>query len=65
VTYCDNCGRELPAASDRFAFPSVPVPVSSANAGESATLCRTCANYVADHARTWFDPDTYREDATL
>ena len=63
MTYCDNCGRELAAPSDRFAFASVPVPVASANAGESATLCRSCAYSVANRARTWFDADQHREAA--
>ena len=63
MTYCDECGSELAAPSDRYAFASVPVPVASANAGESATLCRICAYSVAYRARTWFDADEHREDA--
>lgn len=42
VIYCDNCGDDV-APGEVHAIASLPVAVASANAGESAMLCRTCA----------------------
>lgn len=61
MQFCDNCAATVPNPTDRYAFPSVPVDVASANAGESATLCRRCACSVADRCREWFDIEQYRE----
>lgn len=39
--YCDNCGIEV-TQNTRYIVSSLPRDISSANAGESATLCRHC-----------------------
>lgn len=41
VTWCDACG-EPTTADSRHAIAALPCDVAAANAGESATLCRTC-----------------------
>lgn len=40
IEYCDACGEQLMGA--RVPFSSLPIDVASANAGESAVLCRDC-----------------------
>jgi hypothetical protein len=43
--YCDDCGyRVYPKA--RCVVESLPRDIASANAGESATLCRRCYSIV-------------------
>lgn len=42
MIYCDDCGESI-APGEVHAIASLPVPVASANAGESAQLCPTCA----------------------
>jgi hypothetical protein len=39
--WCDHCGQRVYPHSARF-VPSLRVPIDSANAGESAMLCRKC-----------------------
>lgn len=41
MTYCDDCGRECRTEEMRH-IQRIPTAVSSANAGESASLCRIC-----------------------
>lgn len=46
MEYCDDCGCRLyPAA--RCVIESLPCDISSANVGESATLCRRCYGIVS------------------
>ncbi len=40
--YCDDCGGVLWQASQAHAVEALPVDITSANAGESATLCAGC-----------------------
>lgn len=42
MTYCDHCGDEF-ATETMYHFDRLPVAISSANAGESASLCGRCA----------------------
>jgi hypothetical protein len=39
--FCDDCGKELPI-TERCAVANLPRDISSANRGESATMCRDC-----------------------
>ena len=39
--YCDDCGDWIKSSSAHH-YSSLPCDVSSANAGESATVCRKC-----------------------
>jgi hypothetical protein len=41
VTYCDNCGEPIPEGWGCF-FGATTVAVSSANVGESVSLCEAC-----------------------
>ena len=50
--YCDHCGDEVTEVEDMSSknihvVSCLPVPVSSANQGESATLCGDCHWFVA------------------
>jgi len=40
--YCDNCGDELKLNRDRKWYSRIPCNVASANAGESAVICKPC-----------------------
>lgn len=40
--YCDDCGHEEGPHEDLVSVSRLPVPVASANAGESAVLCVGC-----------------------
>jgi hypothetical protein len=39
--YCDDCGERV-FMNSRYNVPILPVDITSANAGESAVLCRKC-----------------------
>ena len=41
TAFCDNCGDEIPNGMENY-FSSLPQDIASANAGESATVCRKC-----------------------
>jgi hypothetical protein len=41
--YCDDCGREIASHESAFFMASICKDVSSANKGESATICEQCA----------------------
>ena len=45
--WCDHCGDELDR-EERCVIDELPVNVTSANEGESATLCRGCYQAVKD-----------------
>jgi len=42
--YCDNCGEELLTIAHEHWYSEIPWVIDSANAGESAVICKTC-NY--------------------
>lgn len=42
IIYCDDCGDPIRNNADRRDVAELPLPVESANAGESAILCSTC-----------------------
>ena len=39
--FCDNCAVPI-LVGEEFFYDKVPCDISSANAGESATVCRKC-----------------------
>jgi hypothetical protein len=45
--YCDHCGVEV-TKNTRCAVSCLPLNISSANRGESATLCRECLHDLGD-----------------
>jgi hypothetical protein len=44
VTFCDHCGEEVDPdnSTETFWVSELPVDIDSANAGESAVLCKLC-----------------------
>ena len=58
--YCDDCGCEV-TKETRCAVSCLPRGVESANAGESATLCRDCLHELGeriDREQPDCDPET-------
>lgn len=48
TAYCDDCGEGVPSNKACF-VGSLPIPVSSAGVGQSATLCLDCFEEVEPH----------------
>lgn len=46
--YCDHCGMLIRSRRSLCAVYSLPIGVSSAEAGESATLCKPCHDDVME-----------------
>ena len=44
-TWCDNCATQV-REYEQYWIDRLPVGIDSANAGESAVLCRTCRDMV-------------------
>lgn len=56
--FCDDCGKELPI-TERYAVANLPRDISSANRGESATMCRDCLCKLGEQLDgADFDPNT-------
>lgn len=56
--YCDDCGVEV-TKETRCVVSSLPRGISSANRGESATLCRECLYDLGDRLeQSDSDPNT-------
>ena len=39
--FCDNCGMKI-RSTEAFIYGNLPFDIASANAGESAVVCRAC-----------------------
>lgn len=46
--YCDSCAEVL-SIGNEHAITAIPVPIGSANEGESATLCNLCFHFISNH----------------
>lgn len=46
MTYCDQCGDDLFHAESWWVVGNMPTDFHSGRAGESATLCEPCHEYL-------------------